>query len=1254
MASGENRATPAGFGRARDSALLTADRAEPRARRGRLAFAGLAVALALVAVPGLKAAGVAGAGASLLDVAFSSTDCQETSVTALVAADSWLDENSPLANKGSDSILNVQAGSPVEPEAVPPLGRARALVRFALPSGVPSGCVVESAKLRLFSPDGNESFRAEAVRIDSGWSESQVTWSDQPGTIGAAAAAWSTDGYVQWNVAGQVQAMLDGADHGFLIRDAAEGAEGGGDHGFHSKEKGESPPELVIRFAAPPSGEPPGPPAPPAPAVVRCGQALTASTRVTNDLVECPGDGLVIGAPRIIVDLDGHTIDGVGLGAGILNDGYASVTVRNGTVQEFDYGIRLRPETTLNVVEVLTLRRNQLAGIELFDAGARGGNEVRANTVENNGDGIALVSGTRGTVTVDNTMSVNSGAGLRLRDAHANRLERNSVSGGGDLGIGLERSSGNTLLGNTVSGNSDGGIEIRHASNGNRVESNEVSESGDTGIMVDESDRNELISNTTRLLSDSGITLNSANDGVVRDNDVRFSPGGLQMDGSSRNLVEANNASRSSGIGIELGGGSYDNLIERNTANDNGASGIYIADEALTEPGNRITRNTASGNRADGIVVAKGGHTITANDARNNGGWGINATGENIDGLGNVATGNGQVQQCIGVVCNEESPPPDTDILDRPNDPTNATSASFAFAGSDDSSPPAELRFECRLDSHAEEAFGACTSPHRHTSLSAGSHTFEVRAVDGAGNVDPTPAGYTWTVDTIPPETTIQSRPDDPTRSTAATFQFSTDEPGSTFQCSLDAAPFAACTSPAGYDGLEGGAHRFEVRATDQAGNLEPDPARYEWAVDVTPPETTIESGPDDPTGSTAATFSFSADESGSTFECALDRAPFEPCATPVEYSGLAHGEHRFEVRAIDRVGNVEPEPAIYEWTVDVTPPETTIDSSPDDPTTSGSASFSFSASEPNSTFECSLDGAPFAACTSPREYTGLTAGTHQFRVQAIDAAANVDPTPAGYAWTIDQTAPQTTIESSPDPQTTSTTATFTFSADEPDTSFQCSLDGAQYAACSSPVQLTGLALATHRFLVRAIDAAGNTDATPASRAWTISAACPTVTVPAVADSSIEQSSPSLNLGARPLLKVRSYYARRNARSLVRFPLPAVPESCELVTATLRLFAASAASGRTLQARRVTGNWTENGVTWASQPATTGPSATAPSGIGWRQWKVLSQVQAMYAGTNWGLLIRDASEGDGGRREQSFHSREAATTGLPQLILTFG
>ncbi|MGI0024772.1 MAG: hypothetical protein ACREA4_06455, partial [Nitrososphaera sp.] len=86
---------------------------------------------------------------------------------------------------------------------------------------------------------------------------------------------------------------------------------------------------------------------------------------------------------------------------------------------------------------------------------------------------------------------------------------------------------------------------------------------------------------------------------------------------------------------------------------------------------------------------------------------------------------------------------------------------------------------------------------------------------------------------------------------------------------------------------------------------------------------------------------------------------------------------------------------------IDTIPPETTIDSGPANPTASQSAIFAFSSNEAGSTFECSLDGGAFAACTSPTEYTGLAVGDHTFEVRATDASSNTDATPASFAWTI-------------------------------------------------------------------------------------------------------------------------------------------------------------------------------------------------------------------------------------------------------------
>ncbi len=83
---------------------------------------------------------------------------------------------------------------------------------------------------------------------------------------------------------------------------------------------------------------------------------ITASTIVNNNLTDCLGHGLIIGANGITIDLNGKIIDGKDLGAAIMNNGFDYVTVKNGRVTGFDYGVMLNKGTKHNVVE--TSRRS--------------------------------------------------------------------------------------------------------------------------------------------------------------------------------------------------------------------------------------------------------------------------------------------------------------------------------------------------------------------------------------------------------------------------------------------------------------------------------------------------------------------------------------------------------------------------------------------------------------------------------------------------------------------------------------------------------------------------------------------------------------------------------------------------------------------------------------------------------------------------------------------------------------------------------
>ena len=191
-------------------------------------------------------------------------------------------------------------------------------------------------------------------------------------------------------------------------------------------------------------------------------------------------------------------------------------------------------------------------------------------------------------------------------------------------------------------------------------------------------------------------------------------------------------------------------------------------------------------------------------------------------------------------LCDFDTTPPDTSLVGAPATFTADTSPTFAF-----SSPDAGATFECKLDGADYEP---CNSPKTYGSVPDGSHTFRVRAVDGSGNEDATPATFTWTIDTAPPDTAITGGPADGSfvRDTDASFEFAS-ELQARFECSVDGAAFTTCTSPANYVGLLQGTHTFRVRAIDLAENVDPTPATRSWTIDTVAPVPAVTG----PTGST-------------------------------------------------------------------------------------------------------------------------------------------------------------------------------------------------------------------------------------------------------------------------------------------------------------------------------------------------------------------------------------------------------------------
>ena len=168
------------------------------------------------------------------------------------------------------------------------------------------------------------------------------------------------------------------------------------------------------------------------------------------------------------------------------------------------------------------------------------------------------------------------------------------------------------------------------------------------------------------------------------------------------------------------------------------------------------------------------------------------------------------------------------------------------------------------------------------------------------------------------PDTLIDSGPDPATTQTSASFAFHASTADATFECSLDGAAYTVCASPTTYDSLVEGTHSFAVRAKDTNGT-DPSPATRSWRVDLTPPDTTITSGPNGTVSSRTATFAFAANEPVGSFTCHLDAQPWGPCTSPQSYAGLDDGPHTFEVAATDQAGNSDATPATRSWNVDTT-----------------------------------------------------------------------------------------------------------------------------------------------------------------------------------------------------------------------------------------------------------------------------------------------------------------------------------------------
>jgi parallel beta-helix repeat protein len=197
---------------------------------------------------------------------------------------------------------------------------------------------------------------------------------------------------------------------------------------------------------------------------VSCGDTITQDTALDNDLIDCPGNGIVIGANDITLDLNGHTIAGNGttskeanlppwsLVAGVLFGG-SDASVTNGTIRGFRVGVlsgsfhsRIQDDRLVDNVEgirvsepgdTMTVSGNLITetasfGIFVDDSSF---NEIYGNRVLRADTGILVADGSADNRLASNRVRRNVDDGIRVEEPYNTTLTGNRADFNGDFGI---------------------------------------------------------------------------------------------------------------------------------------------------------------------------------------------------------------------------------------------------------------------------------------------------------------------------------------------------------------------------------------------------------------------------------------------------------------------------------------------------------------------------------------------------------------------------------------------------------------------------------------------------------------------------------------------------------------------------------------------------------------------------------------------------------------------------------------------------
>ncbi|HEX4429211.1 MAG TPA: right-handed parallel beta-helix repeat-containing protein [Frankiaceae bacterium] len=383
---------------------------------------------------------------------------------------------------------------------------------------------------------------------------------------------------------------------------------------------------------------------------VKCGQVVTSSIRLANNLVNCPGNGLVIGANNITVDLGGHSITGTNAkgGEGVADDGHAGVHIQNGTIARFfshGVGLRKAPHST---VSNLTIRA--------IGAGGADPDTSAGVLVQDSSFTSVLKS------TVSNDVKAFQSDGVDVLTSPSSTIQGNTLARNNWDGMVVLFSPDTQVIANAFQGNKNQGLELNGSSDRSVVRGNFAANNASNGLTVGASSGVRIENNFLQGNPESGLFMFDLHGARISNNQAGFNGAGIDLEGgqfgSTNNVLSNNATNRNTFVGLIVENAANNNVLTANTADSNQGppgqgGGIIVA----SANGNTLRSNVAVGNLDVGIGVFAGDpgdtkrNVLTGNFATGNHAHGIDALAGTIDGGGNVAHDNTPLPNCLGVVC---------------------------------------------------------------------------------------------------------------------------------------------------------------------------------------------------------------------------------------------------------------------------------------------------------------------------------------------------------------------------------------------------------------------------------------------------------------------------------------------------------------------------------------------------------------------------------------------------------------------------